>query len=344
MKERTATLAVLALASLLLLTGCGGSPGEKPAGEKAGTAGEPIIIKLAYVVPETQSTHLAAVDFKRFVEEKSQGRVKVELYPNGQLGGDRQAIEAVQVGTIQMTIPAAAVMSGFEKKFMVFDLPFLFKDRQAAYKALDGELGQKLNALLPSLGLKNLVYGENGYRNITNNRGPIHEPKDLAGLKIRTMENPVHIDSFKLLGANPTPMAFGELYTALQQKTVDAQENPISLIYTSKFYEVQKYLSLTGHVYAATVVLINNDFYNKLPEDIKKIVDEGAVKFRDEQRGLAARQDTEWVDKLKQSGMQVNELTPEQKQKFIAATRPVYDKYKNEIGADLVDLAIAANK
>lgn len=344
MRKRIVSLAALAATLMFLLVGCSSPAPEKPASGQSGGSGEPIVIKLAYVVPETQSTHLAAVNFKKYVEEKSQGRVKVELYPNGQLGGDRQAIEGVQVGTIQMTIPAAAVMSGFEKKFMVFDLPFLFKDRQAAYKALDGELGKKLNELLPSLGLRNLVFAENGYRHITNNRGPIYEPKDLQGLKIRTMENPVHIDSFKLLGANPTPMAFGELYTALQQKTVDAQENPISLIYTSKFYEVQKYLSLTGHVYAATVVLINNDFYNKLPEDIKKIIDEGAVKFRDEQRKLAAQQDTEWVDKLKAVGMHVNELTPEQKQKFIDATRPVYDKYKNEIGADLVDMAIAANK
>lgn len=301
-------------------------------------------IKMAYVVPETQSTHIAAKEvFKKYVEEKSGGRITVELYPNGQLGGDRQAIEAVQLGTIQMTIPAAAVLSGFEPKFQVFDLPFLFKDKKAAYKALDGELGEKLNAMLIPLGLRNLAYGENGYRHITNNRGPIKSPADLKGLKIRTMENPVHMATFRRLGANPTPMSFGELYTALQQKTVDAQENPIPLIYTTKFYEVQKYCSLTGHVYAATVVLINDSFFSKLPKDLQKIVVEGAKKYREEQRKMASKQDMEMLAQLKKAGMQVNELTPAEKKAFIQATLPVYDEFKDKLGADLVELAKKAN-
>ncbi|KKM09847.1 C4-dicarboxylate ABC transporter substrate-binding protein [Clostridiales bacterium PH28_bin88] len=343
--SKLVVLLVVVLMTALLASGCGQKQAEQPADTGKNSAPEqPIKIKLAYVVPETQSTHIGAVEFKKYVEEKSGGKLAVELYPNGQLGSDRQAIEGVSLGTIEMTIPAVAPLSGFEKKFMVFDLPFLFKDREAAYKALDGELGQKLLETLPPLGLRGLAYGENGFRNITNNKGPIYEPKDLKGMKIRTMENPVHMETFRLLGANPTPMAFGELYTALQQGTVDAQENPISLIYTTKFYEVQKYVSKTGHVYAATLVLINDKFFTSLPTDLQKVLSDGAVVFRDFQRQLAAQQDTEWVDKLKEAGMQVNDLTPEQKQKFIEATLPVYDKFAPEIGADLIELAKAANK
>jgi len=347
MKSIAKILIVMMLVSVFLV-GCGGGQQQQPAGDSGNgekEAKETYTIKLAYVVPETQSTHIAARDvFKKYVEEKSNGRIKVELYPNGQLGGDRQAIEAVQLGTIQMTIPAAAVLSGFEPKFQVFDLPYLFKSKEVAYKALDGELGQRLNELLLKTGLRNLAYGENGFRHITNNRGPIETPNDLKGLKIRTMENPVHMATFKALGANPTPMSFGELYTALQQGTVDAQENPIPLVYTAKFYEVQDYYTLDGHVYAATVVLINDDFYKSLPEELQKIVKEGAEKFRDEQRKINTQQEEEMLKLLKKEGMKINELTPEQKQKFIEATLPVYDQFKDKLGEDLIELAKQANQ
>ncbi len=306
------------------------------------TEAAPIKMKLAYVVPETQSTHIAAVKyFKPYVEKHSKGKIVVELYPNGQLGGDRQAIEAVGLGTIHMTIPAVAVLSGFEPKFQVFDLPFLFNSKKEVYKALDGALGNKLNTLLPALGLKNLAYAENGFRMVTNNRGPITKPADLSGLKIRTMENPIHMATFRALGANPTPMSFGELYTALQQKTVDAQENPIPLIYTSKFYEVQKYCSLTGHVYAATVLLVNDAWFNGLPKDLQKVLQDASILYRTEQRKISDQQDKDMVTALKKSGMKVNELTAEQKSAFAKATAPVYAEFAKSVkgGQELIDLA-----
>lgn len=305
-------------------------------------AADKYIVKIASVVPETQSQHIALRDFfKKYVEEKSGGRMVVEIYPNGQLGGERQAIESVQLGTIHMTVTALAVLSGFEPRFQVFDLPFLFKDKPSAYKALDGELGDKLNQLLPNLGIMNLAFAENGFRHITNNRAPIHKPEDLKGLKIRTMENPIHMASFRALGANPTPMSFGELYTALQQKTVDAQENPIPLIYTTKFYEVQKYATLTGHVYAATTFLCNDTWFNSLPKDLQKIVKDGAILFRDEQRKLTEAQDKEMLALLKQSGMQINELTQAEKDDFIKATAPVYEEFSKSVpgGKDFIELA-----
>jgi tripartite ATP-independent transporter DctP family solute receptor len=298
------------------------------------------VIKVGYIVPETQSDHIIMRDvFKKDVETKSGGKIKVELYPNAQLGGDRELTESVQLGTIQMALPATSALAGFDKHFQVFDLPFLFKSKQAAYKALDGELGKKMDTLLPAMGMVNLGYGENGFRHITNNRGPITKPADLKGLKIRTMENPMHIAFFKLLGANPTPMNFGELYTALQQKTVDAEENPIALVYTSKFYEVQKFYSLTGHVYSSTMLITNKKFLDKLPGDLRKIVTDAAHRYVVEQRKLSDKQEKEFLVLLKKAGMKINDVTPAQKAVFVKATLPVYDNFKEVLGADLIETA-----
>ncbi|MEL3970851.1 DctP family TRAP transporter solute-binding subunit [Rossellomorea oryzaecorticis] len=331
---------ILLLMAVLMMAACGrpstssGSEGE----------GETYTIRIAHLVPEEQSSHVAAEMFKEKLEKESDGRIKVELYPNGQLyGSDREAIEAVQLGNIEMTIPAVAPLASFNEKFMVFDLPFLFNNNEAAYKALDGELGQELMKDLEENNIKGLVFGENGFRHMSNNKGPIESPEDIEGQKFRTLENPLHTDTFKAFGANASPFAFGELYTALQQGTYDAMECPVSLYYTNKFYEVQDYLSMTGHVYAATALLMNNDFYNELPEDLQKLVTEASEEYREEQRGLAQKQDVEFLKKLKESGMEVNELTDEQRDEFRDAASSVYDKYVDRIGQDLVDKALEAN-
>lgn len=333
------------LGVLILLTACGRPTSNQGGGGGDGDDTSSTTIRIAYLVPEEQSTHIAAVSLKERIEEKSNGRLKVELYANGQLyGSDREAIEAVQLGNIEMTIPAVAPLASFNEKFMVFDLPFLFNSNESAYKALDGELGQNLLDDLQNNSLKGLVFAENGFRHMSNNKGPIESPEDLSGLKLRTLENPLHTDTFKAFGANASPFAFGELYTALQQNTYDAMECPISLYYTNKFYEVQDYLTLTGHVYAATILLMNNDFFNELPEDLKGIVVDSSVEFRTEQRILAQQQDVEFLNKLKENGMQVNELSEEQRNKFRDAAKSVYEKYEPIIGKDLIDIALKANE
>ncbi|MGM8212267.1 TRAP transporter substrate-binding protein [Virgibacillus sp. W0430] len=336
----------LLLVSILVLTACGRPDGGSSSSDgEGGESGDNYTIRLAYLVSEEQSTHLAAENFKKKLEEESDGRLTVELFPNGSLySSDREAVEAVQLGNVEMTIPALAAVSSFNKKFMVFDLPFLFDDYEAAYKALDGEMGQKLLDELSNNDLKGLVYAENGFRHISNNEGPVEAPEDLKGLKFRTMENPLQTDTFKQFGANASPFAFGELYTALQQGTYDAMEQPISLLYTNKFYEVQDYLTLSSHFYAATILLMNNDFYNNLPEDLQELVMEKAEEYRTEQREIAQKQDSEWLEILKEEGMQVNELTPEQKKAFREAVQPVYDKYTPELGEDLVNKALSANE
>ncbi|MGR3765953.1 TRAP transporter substrate-binding protein [Rossellomorea sp. NS-SX7] len=331
---------ILLLMAVMMMAACG-----RPSSSSGGEGGdETYTIRIAHLVPEEQSSHVAAETFKEKLEKESNGRIKVELYPNGQLyGSDREAIEAVQLGNIEMTIPAVAPLASFNEKFMVFDLPFLFNNNEAAYKALDGELGQELMKDLEENNIKGLVFGENGFRHMSNNKGPIESPEDIEGQKFRTLENPLHTDTFKAFGANASPFAFGELYTALQQGTYDAMECPVSLYYTNKFYEVQDYLSMTGHVYAATALLMNNDFYNELPEDLQKLVTEASEEYREEQRGLAQKQDVEFLEKLKESGMEVNELTDEQRDKFRDAASSVYDKYVDRIGQDLVDKALEAN-
>ena len=328
---------------VLILAACGRPDSGSSSGDDGGD-GETYTIRLAHLVPEEQSSHVAAVDFKEKLESESDGRLTVELYPNGQLyGSDREAIEAVQLGNIEMTIPAVAAMASFNEKFQVFDLPFLFNNNEAAYKALDGDLGQELMADLESNGLKGLVFGENGFRHVSNNEGPIEKPEDMEGLKMRTLESPLHTDTFNAFGANASPFAFGELYTALQQGTYDAMDCPISLYYTNKFYEVQDYLTLTGHVYAATSLLMNDDFYNELPEDLQELLMEASEEFRTQQRELAQQQDTEFMDQLEAEGMQINDLTDEQRDAFREAAAPVYEKYEGQIGADLIDRALEAN-
>jgi tripartite ATP-independent transporter DctP family solute receptor len=306
------------------------------------------IIRLTHVLPESHPTHIIMVDYlKAPIESKSNGSMKVEIYPNGVLGGDRQTIESLQIGTLEMTATAAAIVSGFETQFTILDFPFLFKDKEAAYKALDGELGQALNDLLPEKqGIRNLVFMENGLRHITNNRKPIKTPEDLKGIKIRTMENPVHQAMFKLLGANPTPLSFSELYTALQQGTVDAQENPLPIMYSSKFYEVQKFCSLTGHVYAASTLLISETFWQSLSDEERTIIQEAAILYRDNQRRVNNEAEAQLLEELKKTNViAINELTAEEKAAFMSAVSPLFDQMTNELKLDgkLVELVKSVN-
>ncbi|AXI00030.1 C4-dicarboxylate ABC transporter substrate-binding protein [Sporosarcina sp. PTS2304] len=343
MKKFLGVLLILVLA----LSACG-RPAVKESNtdqNAEGTDGEKFKIRIAHLVKDEVSGARALVSMKEKIEERSDGKVEVEIFSNGKLfGSDREAIEAVQLGNVEMTVAALAPIVSFNDKFMVFDLPFLFKSKEAAYSALDGELGQSLLDSLEANSLKGIAYAENGFRHMTNNKRPIETPDDLKGLKMRTLENPLHTDTFKAFGANASPFSFGELYTALQQNTYDAMEAPISLIYTNKFYEVQKYLTLSGHVYAPGIMVMNNDFFNSMPEDLQTIVLEEAEKAKVLGRELGAEEEVIFFDKLKEEGIKVNELSDEQKEVFREKAKPVYDKYVPKIGQELVDKALDANK
>lgn len=320
--------AVLVL--MLVLTSCG-RPGND-------SESDTYTIRIAYLVSENQSTHIVAEDFKEQVEEESEGRISVELYPNGSLfPSDREAVESVQLGNVEMTIPALATVSSFDQNFMILDLPYLFESHEEAYRVLDGEFGQGLLNELEEYNLKGLAFAENGFRHITNNEHPIEQVSDLEGQKFRTLESPVQTDVFNEFGANASPFAFGEMYSALQQGVYDSMEGPIALLYTSNIQEVQDYMTLSNHIYMPTALLMNNEFFEGLPEDLQEIVQDAAHMYRDEQRQLAQEQDEEWIETLEDEGMEINELSDESLEEFRERAEPVFEKYEERLGSDLFE-------
>lgn len=302
-------------------------------------------IKVGSIVSDTHADMLAMKKiFVPTIEKGSQGKIKVELYPNAQLGGDRELCEGVQMGTIQIALPATSALAGFDKRLQVLDLPYLFTSRESAFEALDGVLGAKLNEYLLAKGFVVLGYQENGFRHVTNSKRPIKSPADLKGIKLRTMENPMHIAYFKELGANPTPMSWGELYTALQQGTVDGQENPYAMISDGKFYEVQKFVSETGHVFSVTMIIANKKFLDKLPEDLRKLVVKAAHDTALEQRKTIAALEGDFKKEVTKAGMQANSLSVADKKPFVAATKAVYAKFESQLGKEIMDIAKKVQK
>jgi len=330
-----------------LTVGCGGGGSQTPSssGDNSGNAADAakpsMNLKVGHVLAPDHPYQLGLEKFAELVAERTDGRIKIDVFHSSQLGGEREMIEGLQLGTLDMTIVFTAPLAGFANSFLVFDLPFIFQERDKAYQVLDGQIGTDILNTLESVGIKGLCYWENGFRHVTNSKVPITEPEDMKGMKIRTMENKIHMASFRTIGADPTPMAFGELFTALQQKTVDAQENPIPIIYTSNFYEVQDYLSLTGHFYAAAPLLMSKSLWNSLSAEDQEIIMSCALEARDYERSLIRQMDEECLDMLKEKGMQVIEVG---KDKWFAAMQPVYDQFKAEIGEDVIQRVLDAQK
>jgi tripartite ATP-independent transporter DctP family solute receptor len=293
--------------------------------------------RIAFIGPEAHGQYISLNEkFKKEAEEKTNGRVAVEIYPNAQLGSDRQAIEGVSIGTLEMAAIGGSSILTLDDRLKVMDLPFIFKSSQIAHRAYDQFLTEEFNKYLEPHDLVILYAAELGFRHITNNRRPIVKPEDLQGLKLRTMENPLHVESFKLLGASPTPVAFSELYTALQQGTVDAQENPLSVITTGKFYEVQKYLSLTGHIYSPTMLLVNKTYWEALPDDLRTVLGGILKETQVFERDILIKQNIDAVKELRANGVQVNDLSFEEKQAFFERCKPVYDAYIQKYGDSLI--------
>lgn len=259
--------------------------------------------------------------FGKIVAEKSNGEIEVQLFPAAQLGSERDMVEGLQLGTLEMTLTSTGPLGNFVPEVKLFNLPFLFKDRQSCYKVLDGKIGTDIAAKFEKVGIHSLGWYENGFRNITNSKRPIEKPEDMNGLKIRVMEDDVFILTMKALGASPLPMAFGELYTALEQKTVDAQENPLAIIYSSRFFEVQKYLAMTGHFYSPAMLLISRTAWEKLTPDQQRILEDASAQARDYERKISMEADQTLEAKLKEAGMQV---THPDKAPFVKAVASVY--------------------
>jgi len=292
--------------------------------------------RLPFVQAAEHPHGLGAKRFAELVSEKSGGKMTVKLFPGGTLGGDLQSVSALQGGTVDMTMVSTGLLAGQAKEFAVFDLPFVFEEPREVYAVLDGPIGESLLSKLPEKGLVGLGYWDYGYRHLTNNRRPVAKLENIRGLKVRVIQIPIFIDLFNTLGANAVPMAFTELYTALETGAVDGQENPLSTIVSAKFYEVQKHVALTRHVYNSLAVIFSKKTWDKLSEEERTILREASAEARQYERQVSQEKDAEALELLKKEGVEVTEIAPEEFERMRAAVQAVTDKYTQEIGPELV--------
>lgn len=314
----------------VVLTAC-----SNPSRENANVKKEDIyVIKAGHAASTEHLAQKSFVKFKEIVEKNSNGRIKVEIYPNGELGGEREMLEKVLLGDLTMVAPSSAPLEAISKDIVLWDLPFLFKDHETAYRVLDGEIGQEVLDSFSDKGIIGLTYWENGFRHVTNNKKPITSVKDMRGMKIRTLESPMQISIWSSTGAKPTPIAFTKLYEALQNHTVDAQDTPLALIYAQKFYKVQKYLTLSGHTYSPWPVVINKKFFDSLPPDLQKVVKDAAIETRDYNRKLSIQDEAKALKLLQEEGMEVTKLSDAQKAEFKEAMSGIYEDVKRDVGEE----------
>ena len=279
--------------------------------------------------------------FGELVEKKSGGKLKVQVYPGGALGSDQANVSALQGGTLEMAAMNSGIFASLVKDFAIYDFPFLFATPHEADAVVDGPFGQSLHRKLEEKGLVGLGYYELGFRELTNSKRPIHKVEDIAGLKLRVIPNPINVDWVKALGANPTPLPFPELYSALEQGAVDGQENPVATIKGAKLYEVQKYMTLTNHQYNPQSVVISKKFWDSLSAGDRKILQEAATESAAYERTQSRAQLQAGLEDLRKGGMQVSELPPAEIAKLREKMKPVIDKHSATVGADTVKAIMA---
>jgi len=298
-------------------------------------------LQVAGVYPSTGDTprSISTQKLKEIIESKSDGKIRVNVYLDSQLGGDREILEATQVGNISIAAQTTAPQVSFIPELAVFDIPMLFENLDVARAVLSGPYRKTIEQWYEKAGLKLLMLEPISYRETTSNR-PLNKLEDFKGLKIRTMENEFHIAFWKALGANPTPLNFAELYVALQQGIVDAQENPYDIIWSSKFYEVQKYLTKTHHIAFIMTMVMNKDQYDSMPAEYRKIVDESMKEASDILFNLAKEKESEMLASLKEKGMEVSEISPELRKQLVDAAAEVKKLVRNKLG----DKAVAVDK
>jgi tripartite ATP-independent transporter DctP family solute receptor len=300
-------------------------------------------LKAGHVLAEGHSYHMSWQRVGEIVKQKTNGDMTIDVFANSTLGNERDLIEGMQLGAVDLAVVSTGPMSGFSPAFLVLDLPYIFPTYESAYKVLDGEIGQGMLDSLAKNKLKGFVYWENGFRNITAKK-PSTNPEDVKGVKIRTMEAEVHMATFNNLGAIATPMAMGEVYTALQQGTIDAQENPTCNIYHAKFHEVNPYVTMTRHFYAPSPVLMSKAIWDKLPAEYQKILSDAIIETRTFARDQIKRGEKECAEAMIKEGVTIIEDVDIDK--WRKAVQPTYDQYEKKIGKDLIDKvqAIATGK
>ena len=321
------------LAVLLPLAAFASASGEQ--GAPAPATGPKFTIRIAHTHTEEGIYYKGSVKLKELVETRSKGRIVVEHYPNGQLGADKDIQEGVKLGTIEAGLSSSPVVS-LNDYFKLLDAPYLFVSRDHVKAVLDGDLGAALAKPLEEVGIKHLGYWENGYRHITNNKRPINKPEDLAGIKPRVPQSTVRMNTFKAFGANPVAMPFTEVFSALQQGVIDGQENPLATIYQASLHDVQKHLSLTGHVYSAVHLLMNKPLFDRMPADLQKIPVDAGKETAVYTRQLGAEADASLADQMKAKGVQVNQADVKS---FVALAKPVWSDITASVKyADAADM------
>jgi tripartite ATP-independent transporter DctP family solute receptor len=293
-------------------------------------------IKFATQNPKGHPIVLGLDKFKELVEARSGGKIKVNLFPGGALGSDQANVAALQGGTLEMVSMNSGILANQVKEFALFDFPFMFGGEAEADAVLDGNFGKKMHAMLTDKGLIGLTYFELGFRQITNSKRAITKVEDLEGLKLRVIPNPINVDWVKALGANPTPLPFPEVYSALEQKAIDGQENPETVIAANKFYEVQKHVVISNHQYNPQSVLISKKFWDGLSADQQKLIAQAAADAAKYQRAQARAAVATAVETLKKNGMQVTTFSAPELAKLRDKLRPVTAKYGVTVGQDLV--------
>jgi len=320
---RRAAMAVVALATLAA-TGLAGAQERS--------------FKFALQNPKGHPLEVGAAKFAELVAAKSGGKMKVNVFPGGTLGGDAANVSALQGGTIEFVMLNSGILASQVKDFEVFDFPFMFANPKEADAVVDGAFGQKLHARLLDKGIVGLAYTELGFRNITNSKRPVNTVEDLAGLKLRVIPNAINVDWVKAVGANPTPMAFPEVYAGLEQKAIDGQENPLSVILANKFYEVQKHLAVTNHQYNPQSLIFSKKIWDTLSGDERKILQDAATEAARHQRQVNREQAAGQLDQLKKAGMQVTEFSAAEQAKLREKFKPVVDKHGAAIAATVAEL------
>lgn len=293
-------------------------------------------LRFAHPHPTSDSWQTAALQLAERVKTETDGMFEVQVFPNGALGSDQQTISAVRGGSIDMCITGNPFFTGMAPTLNVLDLPFLFQSRDHVAKVVDGPVGDSLRAELEGSDLKALSTWDIGWRNLTNSRRPVATPEDIQGLKIRTTPNPAHIRAFELLGAAPTPMAFTELFTALETGTVDGQENPVTLILNARFYEVQQYLSLTRHAFTTAPLVMNNTKFAAYPQDVQDLLLKIAMETAAAQRQMNTDAEDSSLAELKEGGMEVVE-EPDRAAFAALVTEQVEQEFVEQFGSDMLD-------
>ena len=341
-KKSLVFILCLVVAISLVLVGCGGKKEEPKKAEQ-----KKISIKMSVTTPsESSPWNIGAKKWAELVKERTNGRVEITTFPNEQLssGNQQKGIEQVAAGVTGASLHSTIIYSVIEPKLAVVSMPWIMPNNAAVDKAIKGAPGEKVKDLIRAKGIEPLAFGENGFRHWTNSKRPLATPDDMKGLKIRVPGMKMYISLFKAMGADPTSMSFSEVFTALQQGTVDGQENPISVIYTTKLNEVQKYMTICNYSYDPIVLGVNKKLWDSIDKDTQAIMKKAAEEAMALNIKLTREDEAKQLDEMKKKGLQVNVLTPEQIKVFQASVTSVYKEQESVIGKDLLDLFVAAGK